>query len=91
MSVIAADAVVRRAPDVVWRVTSGAVRVRRIGDRTDRAAADLTGPAARLWLIAEEPTPISQLVDEIGSDEDQVLELAATLTEIGWLVEVSAS
>jgi hypothetical protein len=76
-----------RAPDVVWRLGPDRVLVRRIGDRGEGSAADLSGDAALAWIALDTPgtySEISQrLADAAAASAD--LGVIESLLSVGWL------
>jgi hypothetical protein len=70
-----------RATGLVWRRAADRVLVRRVGDHSDRAASELTGAAALVWLALETPLPRAPLRAELAASgaEDPDTELDRAL------------
>ena len=54
-----------RTPRVLWRLAPDCVIVRRVGDSTPDAAAEVTGSAAVLWMALEGARSEAQLYAEL--------------------------
>lgn len=79
-----------RTRGVVWRLAPDRVLVRRIGDHSEEAAADLTGIAAQIWLMFESVSSIDQLATELdaagqGVDRSELARCVAQLTSLNWI------
>lgn len=44
-----------RARRVLWRLAHDRVLIRKVGDHSTAVDAELTGPAAVVWLVLDEP------------------------------------
>lgn len=77
-----------RPPDVVWRLASDRVLVRRVGDLTDAGCADLIGVAAAVWVGLDQPATEAELaarLTEADIDADCTKALHE-LVETGWIL-----
>jgi hypothetical protein len=70
----------------VWRAVRDRVLVRRVGADD---AAELMGLAALVWVAADVPSTMNDLVRELGSDAGSVSEAVSLLLSSEWLVEAS--
>lgn len=61
--------------------------VRRVAT-DDRA--ELAGVAALVWVAAEAPSTVADLVRELEADERAVTEAVTMLTAAGWLNEAAS-
>lgn len=75
-----------QAPDLVWRVTSDRVLLRRVGDHTEHAAADVVGAGALVWLAADQPATIDELADELDLTVEMVVDAVDQLVAARWMV-----
>ena len=75
----------RRAPDLVWRLTTDRVLVRRVGDRTEHAAGELLGGAALVWVAAEEWCTIDEIASDTELPVDVAQEAADLLLAANWI------
>ncbi len=83
-----------RAARVLWRLAPDRVIVRRVGDRTADAAAELTGSAAVLWLALQSPRSEAQLCAELqaagSADPAKELHVALAMLADRCLIAVCA-
>ncbi len=84
------ETVYTRSPDVVWRLGPDRVLARRIGASGEHAAAELSGPAALVWIALDDPASTEAVLVrleesgiEIGVDDIGVL------VDAGWIVSRS--
>ncbi len=70
----------------MWRLAPDRVIVRKITDPAGNAA-DLFGPAALIWVAAEEPISAAQLVADTGTPSAVAAQTITILIDGGWLIE----
>jgi hypothetical protein len=82
---------VQRAQGVVWRQAHDRVLVRRIGDHSDKAQADLHGVAALVWVALDQPMSVEQLTVVLADagltfDPDEIDAAIALTTAERWTI-----
>ena len=60
----------RRSQRVLWRVVPGMVLTQRVDDDHGSGAAELTGLAAQLWVVLDEPADADGIREALGLDGD---------------------
>lgn len=60
----------RRSQRVLWRVVPGMVLTQRIDDDRGSGAAELTGLAAQVWVVLDEPADAVDIREALGLDGD---------------------
>lgn len=84
------DRVVQRAREVVWRQAHDRVLLRRVGDHSDRAQADLHGLAALAWVAMDEPMTSEQFIAVLAGadlvfDPDEIAAALWLLIDEQWM------
>ena len=86
----------RRPGDVVWRLASDRVLVRRVGDLTDDGCADLIGFAAAVWVALDEPASLPELgarladagIDTVDVNRADLVDAVDALVECRWIEQI---
>ncbi|MGB9345919.1 MAG: hypothetical protein WCA90_07780 [Ilumatobacteraceae bacterium] len=87
-----------RSDDVVWRLASDRVLVRRVGDLTDDGCADLIGYAAAVWVALDEPASLPELsarladagIDTVDVNRADLVDAVDALVERRWIEQIDA-
>lgn len=83
--------VYRRATRVLWRAAADRVVLRHCGPCADRAANEISGWAALLWLALDRPRSLADLIGELErsgyAEPDTQLQVALSLLLDHWLIE----
>ena len=87
-----------RPDDVVWRLASDRVLVRRVGDLTDDGCADLIGYAAAVWVALDEPASLPELsarladagIDTVDVNRADLVDAVDALVERRWIEQIDA-
>ena len=85
-----------RPADVVWRLASDRVLVRRVGDLTDDGCADLIGYVAAVWVALDEPASLPELsarladagIDTVDVNRADLVDAVDALVERRWIEQV---